>query len=65
MAQCFVEEGWRSWRDAVKGAAETTTGPRKDIEPGYLRLQSPWYGSETWATTINTEKKRLGAAVLS
>ena len=29
MAQCSVEEGWRSWRDAVKGTGEYTIGPRK------------------------------------
>ena len=29
MAQYSVEEGWRSWPDAVKGAAENTIGPRK------------------------------------
>ena len=29
MAQCSVEEGWRSCRDVVKGATENTIGPGK------------------------------------
>ena len=30
MAQCSVEEGLRSCRDAVKGAAENIIGPTRD-----------------------------------
>ena len=40
MAQCSVEEGWRSWRDAVKGAAEYTIGPRK-------KRHRPWISKTT------------------
>ena len=42
MAQFSVEEGWRSWRDAVKDMTEKTIGPRKERHrPGYLRILSP------------------------
>ena len=40
MAQCSVEEGWRSWRDAVKGAAETIIGPRQ-------KRYRPWISKTT------------------
>ena len=40
MAQGSVEEGWRSWRDAVKEAAEYNIGPRK-------KRHRPWISKTT------------------
>ena len=52
MAQCSVEEGWRSWRDAVKGAAEYTIGPRK-------KRHRPWISKTTKLLVLERQKAKV------
>ena len=54
MAQYFVEEGWRSWRDAVKGAAENTIGPRK-------KEHRPWISKTTKSLVLERQKAKVDA----
>ena len=52
MAQCSVEEGWRSWRDAVKGAAEKPIGLRKK------RYRS-WISKTTKSLLLERQKAKV------
>ena len=54
MAQCSVEEGWRSWRDAIKGVAENTIGPRK-------KRQRAWISIKTTESLVLERKKAKAA----
>ena len=50
MAQYSVEEGWRSWRDAVKG--ENTIGPRK-------KKHRPWISRTTKSLVLERQKAKV------
>ena len=52
MAQCSVEEGWRSWRDAVKGVAEYTIGPRK-------KRHRPWISKTTKSLVLERQNAKV------
>ena len=52
MAQCSVEEGWRSWWDTVKGTAEYTIGPRK-------KRHRPWISKTTKSLELERQKAKV------
>ena len=48
----FVEEGGRSWRDALKSAAENTIGPRK-------KKHRPWISKTTKSLVFEIQKAKV------
>ena len=52
MAQCAVEEGWRCWRDGVKGATENTIIPRK-------KRHRPWISKTTKSLLLERQKAKV------
>ena len=52
ISQCSVEEGWWSWWDAVKGAAENTIGPRK-------KRHRPWISKTTKSLVLERQKAKV------
>ena len=53
MARCSMEEGGRSWLDAVEGAAENTIGPRK-------KRHRAWISKTTESLVL--ERKKANAS---
>ena len=52
MAQCSVEDCWKSWQDAVKGAVEYTIGPRK-------KRHRPWISKTAKSLVLESQKAKV------